>query len=47
MYREEQAYIAANKAEFERMLEADRQAMAKEMSGSMLSSIDTMFGKKE
>jgi len=45
MYREEQAYIAANKAEFERMLEADRQAMAKEMSGSMLSTFDTMFAK--
>lgn len=43
MYREEQAYINENKGEFERMLEADRQAMAKEMSGSMMTTFDTMF----
>jgi import inner membrane translocase subunit TIM50 len=38
MYREEQAYFAANKENFERLLEEDRQAMAKEMSGNLWES---------
>ena len=47
MYREEQAYIAANKQNFERLLEEDRQAMAKEMSGNALGVVQSMFtGKK-
>ncbi|KAH7885179.1 HAD-like domain-containing protein [Phlebopus sp. FC_14] len=45
-YKEEQAYIAANKAEFDKLLEEDRQAMAKEMSGSLWSVLDSMSGKK-
>ncbi|KAF9222277.1 HAD-like protein [Gyrodon lividus] len=45
-YREEQAYIAAHKDEFDRLLEEDRQAMAKEMSGSLWSVLDGMAGKK-
>lgn len=44
IYREEQAYINANKAEFERLMEEDRQAMAREMSGNMLSTFEMMFG---
>ena len=47
MYREEQAYIAANKENFERLLEEDRQAMAKEMSANPLGVVQSMFtGKK-
>ena len=47
MYREEQAYIAANKANFERLLEEDRQAMAREMSGNAFGVVQSMFtGKK-
>lgn len=44
IYREEQAYINANKAEFERLMEEDRQAMAKEMSGNMLSTFGMVLG---
>lgn len=43
MYREEQAYIAANKENFERLLEEERQAMAKEMSGNALGVVQSMF----
>jgi import inner membrane translocase subunit TIM50 len=47
LYKEEQAYIAANKENFERLLEEDRQAMAKEMSGNALGVVQSMFlGKK-
>jgi len=47
LYREEQAYIAANKANFERLLEEDRQAMAREMSGNAFGVVQSMFtGKK-
>ena len=47
LYREEKAYIAANKANFERLLEEDRQAMAKEMSGNAVGVVQSMlFGKK-
>ncbi|KIJ63478.1 hypothetical protein HYDPIDRAFT_175883 [Hydnomerulius pinastri MD-312] len=45
-YKEEQAYIAANKADFDKLLEEDKQAMAKEMSGSLWSVLDGMAGKK-
>lgn len=45
-YKEEQAYIAAHKAEFDKALDEERQAMAKEMSGSLLGLIDNMGGKK-
>jgi len=43
LYREEQEYIAANKGNFERLLEEDRQAMAKEMSGNALGVVQSMF----
>lgn len=47
LYREEQAYIAANKDNFERLLEEDRQAMAREMSGNAFGVVQSMFlGKK-
>lgn len=46
-YKEEQAYIAAHKDEFERLLEEDRQAMAREMSGSLWNALDGMTGKKK
>ena len=45
-YKEEQAYIAAHKADFDKALEEERQAMAKEMSGSLLGLLDTVAGKK-
>jgi len=47
LYREEQAYIAANKANFERLLEEDRQAMAREMSGNALGVVQSMFMGKQ
>jgi len=43
LYREEQTYIAANKENFERLLEEDRQAMAKEMSGNALGVVQSMI----
>ena len=47
LYKDEQAYIAANKENFERLLEEDRQAMAKEMSGNALGVVQSMvFGKQ-
>lgn len=45
-YKEEQLYIATHKAEFERLLEEDRQAMAREMGGSLWGMLDAMAGKK-
>ncbi|KAG1865503.1 HAD-like domain-containing protein [Suillus subalutaceus] len=45
-YKEEQLYIATHKDEFERLLEEDRQAMAREMSGSLWGALDAMAGKK-
>ena len=47
LYKEEQAYIAANKENFERLLEEDRQAMAKEMSGNALGVVQSMFFGKQ
>jgi len=47
LYKEEQAYIAANKENFERLLEEDRQAMAKEMSGNALGVVQSMFLGKQ
>ena len=47
MYREEQAYIASSKENFKRLMEEDRQAMGREMSGNTFGVIQTMFtGKK-
>jgi hypothetical protein len=43
-YREEQVYIQTHKADFERLLEEDRQAMAKEMSGSLWGALDALAG---
>ncbi|KAG2129760.1 HAD-like domain-containing protein [Suillus clintonianus] len=45
-YKEEQSYIMTHKDEFERLLEEDRQAMAREMSGSLWGVLDAMGGKK-
>lgn len=45
-YKEEHAYIEAHKGEFDKLLEEDRQAMAKEMPGSLLGLLDNMAGKK-
>jgi len=47
LYKEEQAYIAVNKENFERLLEEDRQAMAKEMSGNALGVVQSMFFGKQ
>ena len=47
LYQEEQAYIAANKENFERLLEEDRQAMAREMSGNALGVVQSMFFGKQ
>ncbi|OAX40299.1 HAD-like protein [Rhizopogon vinicolor AM-OR11-026] len=46
-YKEEQAYIATHKDEFEKLLEEDRQAMAREMSGNLWSALDAMTGNKK
>jgi import inner membrane translocase subunit TIM50 len=43
-YKEEQAYLQSHKADFERLLEEDRQAMAKEMSGSLWGALDALSG---
>ena len=47
MYREEHACIASNKEKFERLLEEDRQAMAREMSGNVLGVVQSMFLGKQ
>jgi import inner membrane translocase subunit TIM50 len=49
-YKEEQAYIELHKGDFERLMEEDRQAMAKEMSGTLWGALDSLAGggpKKE
>ncbi|KII95425.1 hypothetical protein PLICRDRAFT_25908 [Plicaturopsis crispa FD-325 SS-3] len=46
-YKEEQAYIQANKANFERLLEEERQAMAREMSGNLFGVLDVFTGGKK
>ena len=46
-YREEQAYIAKNKDEFERLLLEDQKAMASEGPGSLLEALSMMQGGKE
>jgi len=43
LYKEEQAYIATNKENFERLLEEDRQAMAREMSGNAFGVVQSIF----
>jgi import inner membrane translocase subunit TIM50 len=43
-YREEQKYIREHKAEFDALIEADRQAQANAMSGPLWSSISTTLG---
>jgi mitochondrial import inner membrane translocase subunit TIM50 len=42
-YREEQKYIREHKAEFDALIEADRQAQANAMSGPLWSSLATTF----
>lgn len=46
LYKEEQAYLAAHKAEYDKLLEEDKQAMAKEMPGSLLGLINSLAGQK-
>lgn len=43
-YKEEQAYIAAHKDEFEKLLEQDQLAMAAEVPGSLWEAIDQLKG---
>ncbi|KAF8554968.1 HAD-like protein [Imleria badia] len=45
-YKADQAFIASHKAEFDKALEEEKQAMAKEMSGSLLGLLDNLGGKK-
>ncbi|KAG1741900.1 NLI interacting factor-like phosphatase-domain-containing protein, partial [Suillus paluster] len=45
-YKEEQAYIVTHKDEFGWLLEKDRWAMVREMSGSLWGVLDAMAGKK-
>ncbi|TFK50915.1 HAD-like protein [Heliocybe sulcata] len=47
LYKEEQAYIASHKDEFERLLEEDRKAMAREMSGSLWGALGKMTSAQE
>ncbi|KDQ56467.1 hypothetical protein JAAARDRAFT_36623 [Jaapia argillacea MUCL 33604] len=47
LYREEQAYIRAHKDEFERLLEEDKNRMAKEMSGSLWGAMGLIGDKKD
>ena len=42
-YREEQKYIREHKAEFDALLEADRQAQANALSGPLWSSVAATF----
>ena len=43
-YREEQKYIREHKAEFDALLEADRQAQANALSGPLWSSVAAAIG---
>jgi len=43
-YREEQAYIQAHKEEFERLLEQDQQAMAKDAPNNLWDAFRAMNG---
>jgi len=43
-YREEQKYIREHKAEFDALIEADRQAQANAMSGPLWSSLSATLG---
>ncbi|KAA1470459.1 HAD-like protein [Dentipellis sp. KUC8613] len=44
LYLEEQKYIRENKAEFERLLEQDRQAAEREMSANLFGSMGALVG---
>jgi mitochondrial import inner membrane translocase subunit TIM50 len=48
-YKEEIAYIQEHKADFERLMEEERQAAEKEMSGTLLGALDALTNgsKKE
>jgi mitochondrial import inner membrane translocase subunit TIM50 len=41
-YKEDMAFIEEHKADFERLLEEDRQAMEKEMSGTLWGALDAL-----
>ena len=41
-YREEQAYIAANKSHFDNLIEEDRKALEQQMSGNLFSMLSNI-----
>ena len=43
-YREEQAYIAANKENFERLIKEEQDAMAKQMPGTFWGAAAAVMG---
>jgi hypothetical protein len=46
-YKEEQAYIKLHKAELERLLDQEQQAMANQVPGSLWEAIDHLKGKQK
>jgi mitochondrial import inner membrane translocase subunit TIM50 len=44
MYREEQAYIAANKANFDKLIKEEQEALEKQMPNTFLGAMSAMFG---
>lgn len=42
-YLEEQAYIRANKDNFDRLIKEDQEAMAREMQGTFWGAIQSVF----
>ena len=44
MYLEEQAFIAKNKDEFERLIEQDKQAMQAQMPDNLFGMLSVMTG---
>lgn len=43
-YKEEQAYIAANKENFDRLIKEEQDALAKQMPTTFLGAAGAMFG---
>jgi mitochondrial import inner membrane translocase subunit TIM50 len=44
MYREEQAYIAANKANFDKLIKEEQEALEKQIPNTFLGAMSAMFG---
>ncbi|KAI0343556.1 HAD-like protein [Trametopsis cervina] len=44
MYREEQAYIAANKDNFDKLIKEEQQALERQMPNTFLGAVGAMFG---